>query len=298
MQVRPRAPHTACVAAAQMLAGIELSKAGDDPEMNPNSGIDAQAQRNLQPLMANVFHCNAENIGDRLCGPAQYIEAVQSTNFPLSDGMISASNYIIGGGQIFSQLEGVAHQIEHVAPRAKKIVWGVGLPIKGRKNQAVRKVGALFDLFGTRNYEWRDEIDFTPCASCLSVLFDELPPPSHDVVVYIHRKKPAPTNVPDSIPVMRNDVLDPRRVLNFISSGETVVTSSYHGVYWAQLLGKRVVCIPYNEKFESFQYEPTMATPESWLDSISDARKTPPLLDEYRAINLAFMQRARNIFGA
>jgi len=246
----------------------------------------------------NIFHCDAENIGDRLCGPAQYMWPVDGINATLSSDIVSAPNYIIGGGQIFSQLAAIADRIKCIEPGAAKVVWGVGLPIRGRKDRSVREVRGLFDLFGTRNYEWKDEIDFTPCASCLSGLFEEAPAPSNEVVVYVHRKKPAPMDIPSSIPVMRNDILNPREVINFVSSGETVVTSSYHGVYWAQLLGRRVVCVPYNEKFESFQYKPTMATPESWRQNLSRASKTPALLDEYRAINVEFLRRALDIFRA
>lgn len=89
----------------------------------------------------------------------------------------------------------------------------------------------------------------------------------------------------------------PREVIDFIASGETIVTSSYHGVYWAQLLGRRVICLPYNDKFETFQHRPTMAEAGDWRSGLAGVSETPPLLEEYRALNHAFAQQALEIWN-
>jgi polysaccharide pyruvyl transferase WcaK-like protein len=89
-----------------------------------------------------------------------------------------------------------------------------------------------------------------------------------------------------------------REVIDFIASGQTVVTSSYHGVYWAQLLGRRVICLPYNNKFETFQHRPAMGEAGNWRSSLALENQTPPsLLEEYRALNHAFARQALELWN-
>lgn len=248
-------------------------------------------------LITNIFHCDARNIGDQMCGPAQYLWSDRSINLREDTTQVPTERVVVGGGQIFSQLPGLVHSVRGAQPNSKIAGWGVGLPIKGRKDQFVREVVSAFDVFGTRNYEWRDEIPFVPCASCLSQAFELDCSPKHEVVIYEHRRKPAPENVPSTIPVLKNDLLDIVRVIDFLASGETVVTSSYHGVYWAQLLGRKVICLPYNEKFRTYQYCPTMANPNDWLQKLKTAKKVGPLLGEYREINMKFRAQVEKILG-
>ncbi|MFV0491644.1 MAG: polysaccharide pyruvyl transferase family protein [Pseudorhodobacter sp.] len=206
-------------------------------------------------------------------------------------------NAIIGGGQLFSQLSLTLGLICEVNPDAKVIAWGVGLPPAGRRDKLVREVAQDFALFGTRNYDRREQLSFVPCASCLSPLFDQVAPPRHEVVFFLHRRKGAPVDPPPDAPVLTNAFRPPRDVIDFIASGETVVTSSYHGVYWAQLLGRRVVCLPYNDKFKTFQHRPTMVEPDNWQAGLTMAGQTAPLLEEYRALNHAFAQQALDIWN-
>ena len=55
------------------------------------------------------------------------------------------------------------------------------------------------------------------------------------------------------------------KVLDFLGSGETVLTSSYHGVYWATLLGRKVLAFPFSSKFYTLKHKPNMYPVELWL---------------------------------
>lgn len=246
--------------------------------------------------VTNIFHCAAENIGDRMCGPGQYLWPSENKNLRVSTMRTPSSKVVVGGGQIFSQLPRIVAFIKEKNPKARIVGWGVGLPTKRTARTNVEKVTSSFDAFGTRNYQWRNEVRFVPCGSCLSTLFDNTPEPTHEVVIFEHCKKTAPENAPNSIPVMRNDTMDAASVINFLASGETIVTSSYHGVYWAQLLGRKVICIPYNDKFETFQYLPKLAEPDNWKDCLASATNVEPLLEEYRSINIKYYHDILNIF--
>jgi hypothetical protein len=243
--------------------------------------------------LVNFFHCTADNVGDQMCGPAQFLWPQSYQSAPLNQMNIQGLEVaIVGGGQIFSQLGTTVNSIRERNPDARVIAWGVGLPPRGTRDREVTEVVKAFTAFGTRNYDRRDELLFVPCASCLSPLFDQVNSPQHELVVYLHRRKRGPIDVPKGVPVLNNSMQSPKKAIDFIASGDVVVTSSYHGVYWAQLLGRRVVCIPYNSKFRTFQHPPTLAEPDQWLDSLASSRRTEPLLHEYRNLNYMFAVNA------
>jgi Polysaccharide pyruvyl transferase len=252
----------------------------------------------MTTTLLNVFHCTATNIGDRMCGPAQYLWPKMAQVAPIPVKMpADVDTVIFGGGQIFSQIDMLSDKNTDRKKPAKLVAWGVGLPVHGAKDETVIRVARRFDLFSTRNYDWRDELQFVPCASCLCSLFDLSKSPTHDLVIYNHRKKPGVVDVPDGVPTMTNSLEDPRIAVDFIASGDTIVTSSYHGVYWAQLLGRRVVCIPYGTKFLTFQNAPTFALQHSWMTSLRSAVRFPPMLEEYRSLNQAFAKNVEQLWN-
>lgn len=232
-----------------------------------------------------------------MCGPGQYLWPEFNRDLPFVPVRERLDNIIIGGGQLFSKLNLVLSSIYELNPSAKVIAWGVGLPPAGSHDKRVREVTQNFALFGTRNYDRREQLSFVPCASCLSPTFDNVGQPQHEVIFYLHRRKGQPIAAPKSAPVLTNARRSPQEVVDFIASGDTIVTSSYHGVYWAQLLGRRVICLPYNNKFETFQYQPTMAEPDNWRSKLAASRRSPPFLEEYRAINHAFAKQALDIWS-
>lgn len=246
----------------------------------------------------NFFHTTADNVGDRMCGPAQHLWPGKTRNRTFkSSPTRRLQSVIVGGGQVFGELEPLLAKIRSNNSSASIVGWGIGLPPHSGYNSRVLDITRQFAAFGTRNFDWRNELNFVPCASCLSPIFDTVEAPTHEVVVYLHRKKPPPENIPAEVPILTNVMQSPSAAINFIASGETVVTSSYHGVYWAQLLGRHVVCIPYNDKFMSLQHPPTMSTPQQWLSAVQTAKRSEPLLQEYREINTAFAQKVMEIWN-
>jgi hypothetical protein len=233
-----------------------------------------------------------------MSGPSQYLwpDKFESKDLkqPLPENFKLA---IIGGGQVFSQVAAIANDVAQRNGSSKVIAWGVGLPLIGQKDAEVLEISSQFTAFSTRNYDWKDTLEFVPCASCLSPAFDTHRSPEHEVVIYRHKRKPGPAFLSMEFPTMDNAMKDPVSVVDFIASGDTVVTSSYHGVYFAQLLGRKVVCIPYNQKFYAFQNRPTMAEHDNWEHAVRSAQRYDPLLEEYRHINLKFARKVEGIWN-
>jgi hypothetical protein len=122
----------------------------------------------------------------------------------------------------------------------------------------------------------------------MSPLFDEVrPEPQHEVVAYWNAQKRQPAF--DGVPAMDNE--QPfAGVLRHLASGRGVVTNSYHGVYWATLLGRPVVVWkPYSVKFHRFKHPPMLCEPgDGWRTMLNKALVYPEALEECRAANRLF----------
>jgi hypothetical protein len=260
------------------------------------SGIPLLSSMNRNNI-TSFYHHDADNVGDRLCGPANYFFPNIGEKRDLRKQLTVRGKVVFGGGQIFDQVQNFTNGEVGFNSANSFVAWGIGLPLRGKRDSLVREVASRFELFGTRNFEWRDVFDFVPCASCMSPVFDEPPPPTHEFVIYSHRKKTPRLKAWDGVPFMTNINRPAVEVAKFLASGETVVTSSYHGVFWAQLLGRRVVCVPFSDKFRTFQHSPFYSTVETWEKDLSSASKTESPLEEYRFLNNLFYNKVSDLWG-
>ena len=72
-----------------------------------------------------------------------------------------------------------------------------------------------------------------------------------------------------------------------------VVTSSYHGAYWASLMGRRVVMLPFGSKFMSLKYRPPVAT--SVQEGVQLAQAFPDALHDARQHTSSFYERVKKL---
>lgn len=172
-----------------------------------------------------------------------------------------------------------------VAPR---ILWGVGHNTKDQSNSTYPSYTNRFHLVGLR--DWDSGYRWVPCASCMHPAFDKQYEIKNEFVWFEHKKRLIENRFLDLTPAPRmlNTGQNLEQIIEFLGSGETVVTNSYHGVYWATLLGRKVVCVPWGSKFNSFKHVPTMATDKDWPDKIKDAVAYPTALEECRSANTEF----------
>lgn len=229
-----------------------------------------------------------DNIGDHACSPFDYFDWGDATVSDLRDN--NTPDYdvgIYGGGKIFRGLS--TYNGVRRSKGAINIAWGVGtvqsFPISLRYMQARRKM----DIIGSRDYG-DTRYTYAPCASCMSPLFDTPPAPEHDVVFYAHAGKTAKMglNIPDDMPTANNHCASLEEALNFIASGRTVVSNSYHGVYWALLLGRRVLCVPFSNKFGGYRLPPHYAKPANWQTEVKNAIAQPDMLGLVRGATRDF----------
>lgn len=253
----------------------------------------------------SVFRFDPTNAGDYHSAPFHYIDfgtqrCVDIIKQPEPAAL--ADHLIVGGGGLLGSASFAKYWKQLFARDYKSVVgWGLGdnAQFDAKAGFVARTACTYpdyvkrFDLLGVRDigtpHEW------VPCASCLHPLFDEEWPVERDVVVYEHKR--VPTGI-DEFPKMNNDTNDLARVLRFLGSGRVVITNSYHGVYWAQLLGRAVLAFPFSSKFYHFKHQVTLCEPAAWRHHLDRVEEPPPALHECVAANLRFARRVQDRLGS
>lgn len=180
-----------------------------------------------------------------------------------------------------------------------KILWGVG---HNKLNWDTRDLikwpswMSKFDLVGVRDY--LQGFEWVPCASCMHPAFDKEYKITNKVIWFEHKKQLIKTVDMGSDPVPRfvNTGDNMEQTIELLGSAEIVVTNSYHGVYWATLLGKRVVCPdPWSSKFFHFKHAPIFCKAKDWKDMGKDATRYTTALEECRQANLDFWNKVKKL---
>lgn len=175
-----------------------------------------------------------------------------------------------------------------------RILWGAGHNSRDKDTDSYSfsypKYLNKFHLVGVR--DWDTDYRWVPCPSCMHPAFNRTYEIKNEVVWFEHKKRLIEGKCLDALPTPRmlNTGQNLEQIAEFLGSAEVVVTNSYHGVYWATLLGRKVVCIPWGSKFNMFKHPPTTATEKNWVDKISEAIAYPTALEECKVENLKFFE--------
>lgn len=207
------------------------------------------------------------NLGDMACSPRDYFEPFK--RFKAFDFRHVPNEYlgkdtlmIIGGGGMMHP--GVDEWIERRIKSQPVVTWGIGhnyhedqeTPIPSLDKTEERLLGAVASL--------RDRdvsrVEWVPCVTCMSHLFDgEMPEPIRDVLYLSHYNYHIP--MPDGEKQINNHyslVNNMGTVVRDIISAKAIVTSTFHGMYWSLLLGKPVVVFnPQSSRYRSGSPIPT-----------------------------------------
>lgn len=252
-------------------------------------------------------YCRTTNIGDLMSSPLHYFKfpghhVDQVTIHKLgADHARRAGAIIIGGGAATSAVR----RIPNVRPELPLIGWGVGQTHHGGHKRYVSAHAHRYRLLGTRELPLAGDNEvWVPCASAMHEAFDKLKDqtPERKAGVYLN-SDPRITGryvLPPSKSLGRlkkqTNRTSMEEALEFLASCETIVTNSYHGAYWGQLLGRKVVvAAPYSAKFYGFRHMPVIWNDGSWESASEQAVVVPGLLETARHANKRFHQRVLNL---
>jgi hypothetical protein len=240
-------------------------------------------------MLLNAHLTNSGNVGDEFCSPWHYFDQIsvrQSMTDPVEEDHV-----IYGGGAIAAGV--IAN-----TPRNKKVVlWGVGATQRRRFDKPIHPnypdnvlLAGIRDYHlenAPKNYEW------VPCVSCLHPIFDVKFDVTKEVAYFGHAKL-------HPLSEINNNHMSFEDVISNIATAEIVVTTSYHGAYWATLLGKKVICDPFGSKFYGLKHKPRFMK----LDNLTrfnifqiENHPYPDALEECRQINRDFYKKVLQLLS-
>lgn len=259
----------------------------------------------------NLHRIDPNNVGDFYCGPHLYFDKLKgkavdifdykSSEKGVSDKWVEAvSNnaLIIGGGGLLNRgsFELQMKLFEALGSRSKKtVLWGVG---HNEKNKArFNKVDAYnidttnFGLVGVRDYSMKE--DWVPCVSCLHPIFDEAFETKQETGIIFHKKTIKNKKLLKKLSEYpsTSNTTDLNKMVSFIGASETIVTDSYHAMYWSMLLGKKVIAVPNSSKFFDFKYQPVISSFDNFENDLKKTQSYSGVLDECREVNLKFADK-------
>ncbi len=256
----------------------------------------------------NVHYLDVKNIGDRSCAPVQYFNFgpdVIEADIKKFSVEKPVDLFIIGGGTLISDKNDAWYKMFQLKQRNNTtlVYWGSGLTgnVGGfdYTKFSINKWLKQMDFVGSRDvgskYPW------VPCASCMERSLDELKyvKPKHEVVFY-ENSRSAPLPIKNQ-PLLGNNVATLKKALEFIASGEVVVSSSYHGVYWATLMGRKAIAVPFSKKFYGFKHPPSYLPINKltdWRAVAKDAKTYPDALRDCRHANVIFYNKIMDTLNA
>jgi hypothetical protein len=255
--------------------------------------------------VTNVFclhRVDPANTGDIASAPVLWVPELRDAwHVDVLDGSVERITLlarsrpitvVVGGGGIFGDV-GFSVIMEHLAnaleetPNLQAVVWGAGSNAHYDSPVAPlpQRLFARCQIVGLRDR--RPDYEWAPCASVLHPAFVDAAPPVHAVVAYCHQSQSGLHSVARTlgIPTLTNWGPEVREAIHFIASGSTVVTDTYHGAYWATLLGRRVsVVSAFSTKFEHLPWAIPVSRHLDIHEAIEQATAVPWAYEEARSV--------------
>ena len=256
-------------------------------------------------MAVNIFvhRRDADNAGDSWSSPGVYLANTMPVTGiydykDLSKVSVSGTidRLIIGGGGIGAKfLEPVWQFMDRVQVR-NLVVWGTAWE---RSREDLDQLAQRANLIGVR--EWLVDPDWqqrwVPCASAYHCGLPRLRKrrPVKDWLIIDHWKR-KPIEFPLACTRISNYRTSMQTILEAIADHHFVLTSSYHGAYWATLLARRAVfcSLPWMPKVDQARWPIPAAETFSWA-MLDHARRYPTALDEALEANRAFEQKVTSL---
>jgi hypothetical protein len=254
-------------------------------------------------------HIINENLGDAACCPKRQFSEFR--NCPEMDyrrllGGVNRRPWtlIVGGGGLLHP--GIDVWIEERAKAQRVILWGIGLNyhdgfLVPNWRNLISKC-ALITLRDKSETTIGGPIHYCPCVSCMSPEFDAFRDlkPKHSVVCFEHYQKRLGFSLPT-----RSNQRRPNwgfaEAIRFLASGRRVITNSFHGGYWAALLGRPVLIYqPFSMRFRSgLRCRDFASKPEEIREWLTEDVADPPrsYLEECRDVNRATYNAVRTLLA-
>lgn len=247
-------------------------------------------------VMSKIIFSNVNyigNAGDFWSSPLHYYdfssfdyEHIHFLNF--AENKVRDKIFVIGGGGlIITKTNYLTQILESILENNKVIFWGIG------SNTTCQPFFEIFEhknvlKVGVRDITQELQFDYLPCVSCKNILFDKKRYEEGGIGLIEHPDYPIEiSNLPK---ISNNSKIE--NILDFIGSKSIIISSTFHGIYWSQLMNKKVLY--YNEtgelnsKFLNMKHRVSTCNKNNYLSRVYDVSSTVNLLSESRNLNNSF----------
>lgn len=266
-------------------------------------------------MIINIHRSAVKNIGDIYSSPLKYFSFEQKTKIfdicldykrlPLEKIKAKLKfdklHIIVGGGGLIEN-DYFEKSIKYISNTKfdSLIYWGVGHN-KHYDISSDKKMYDSINLFNKSNL-WgvRDKLEnmnYLPCVSCMHPSLQKKFKVTNDIVLYEHEHIPLNTTSLKKMPKLINNTVDFDDVISFLGSSNYIITNSFHGMYWGLLLGKKVIAIPFSNKFNLFPYKIPMGSLDEWEKLICETKDYPEALEDCRDLNNQFYKKTLDIIS-
>jgi hypothetical protein len=210
--------------------------------------------------------------------------------------LIKDSLVVIGGGGLITT-EGnfLQKTTEFLVQNNKVIFWGVGSNTFEKPSYDILLHNNVI-LSGIRDIVYGLNVDYLPCVSCKHPLFNTKYNVSDSIGIIEHPRHPIEIDGVSKITNQSNIT----EIINFIGSKEKILSSTYHGTYWSQLLDKKVLYVKttdtVNSKIINMKNRIPICDSSNFSEKISNVSSTIGMLSESRKLNDDFYSKTIKIF--
>jgi hypothetical protein len=210
--------------------------------------------------------------------------------------LIKDSLVIIGGGGLITT-EGnfLQETTEFLVKNNKVIFWGVGSNTFEKPSYDILSHPNVL-LSGVRDIVYGLNVEYLPCVSCKHSLFDEEYTSTDSIGIIEHPRHPIDIAGIEKISNQSNI----ESIVNFLSSKSKIISSTFHGVYWSQLLDKEVLYFKttdtINSKIINLKHRVPICDVSNFSEKINNISSTKGMLSESRKLNDDFYSKTIKIF--
>lgn len=239
------------------------------------------------------------NCGDMLCSPLLYYYdffkqyRIRRHDIRYIDYAAIASEdvVILGGGGLLNYSEALNRNINHLLDTgAYVIAWALGFNAHtGCSDQPHTEIDfSRFTLANTRDYENSAGLPYLPDVTCKMEALRREYTIKREIGIARHKDHPILQFTYEEI--TNSESVD--KILQFIGESRVILSNSYHMIYWALLMGKKVICVdPFSTRFFGYQHKPAYYTAEENLQECIQQASIYDVLEEYIRCNDEFFKQ-------
>lgn len=199
-----------------------------------------------------------------------------------------------GGGLITTEGDFMQKTTEYLVKNNKVIFWGVGSNTPKTPSFDILNHENVI-CSGIRDILHGLNIEYLPCVSCKHPAFDKPFDITDRIGIIEHTH--LPVNIDIFSKIKNNESIDD--IVKFISSKEIILSTTYHGTYWSQLLNKKVCYFSesseMNSKIINLKHRIPICNTTNFKDSINYASHSYGMLYESRHLNDMFYKKVIRI---